>query len=1148
MVKIYSLNCKGLKTPHKVALLQQRLEHYKVDICFLQETHVDNIKLAKEIESKLNGKMFWSFTENKGKGVAIFISKSFDCQIERYKYDFFGRYVYVDLDIENHSFRFINVYAPNAGRERKDFFTDLYSHVLCARPVILGGDFNCVANLALDKKGGNPDKGTDGWQELSSIIQDFNLVDSFRNQYPTQQQYTWSNRNISCRLDRFYISSCLMPTLTDVRHILYANSDHKFVAITLSDFRHVKVGKPFWKFNNSLLKDEDYFDFMKAYLYFRLQNMPDESSLLEWWDEVKLGIKQETIGFNKEKAKRQRSEMNCLQKEYARLERQDRNEEAKVVKEKILRQESEKLRGAQIRSKAQLLENGEKPTKFFLRKELQRGKKKLITNIVKDTGEMCTDSKTILNAFEEFYRTLYTEEKVEDDVIDDLLRDVPQLSEDDSKMLGEEITGEEIRSALNSMLGNKSPGSDGLSKEFYLAFFELFCPVFIKMFQTIHTQGDLATSQKLSYISVLCKDDSHPEIMGNYRPISLLNVDYKILTKVLCNRLKTVLGQLIHPDQTCAVPGRSIINNCHLVRDILDFANTRNTPGILLSLDQEKAFDRVSHVYLLRVLKAFGVGKGFTKWIATIYSDIFSCVIVNHFVSRPFPVTRSVRQGCSLSPLLYVLCLEPLLIKIRKDKEICGFKLPGKKEEQKTSAFADDGNFFLADGNSVKRVLYCFEYFGRGSGAKLNRGKSKGHFFGKWKNRSDHPFGISWVDKIKIFGIVFGDVTVDELWSPVYKKICKTLNLYRGRLMSMYGKAVVANTMVLSKLWYMASVLHVPKHFVELIEREIFHFLWNNKNEMINRNTMFLPRDKGGVGIVNIRLKIIALQLSQVCKVVYDDSSLAWVPFGHVWLGLKLIKFKDYNLSNLLPHCVEDIPDFYKSILKHLDMLLFRDPSFPLVSNGNCKCFYKKLLCMKNERPKVVNKFPQIDFSQVFSNLCNPVLDPGTITTSFKLAHDVLPVAYRLYLFGMSVCKMCSFCKKEVETVEHLFYFCSFVQKTKHFLALWFKTIGNMGISLECVRFSVFTHDALSIRNKNALLVLLSEYRFAIWLCRNKARFDNKKIDSIEIAAHFLARIKIRLWTDFQRMSNFNFTSQWVHDTLCEVSETGVKFKFSLNK
>ena len=141
--------------------------------------------------------------------------------------------------------------------------------------------------------------------------------------------------------------------------------------------------------------------------------------------------------------------------------------------------------------------------------------------------------------------------------------------------------------------------------------------------------GCLSDTQKNGLISLICKDTSKQDQLGNWRPISLLNCDYKILSKVLTNRLKHVLPECIHDDQTCAVPGRSIQDNLHLIRNVIDYCNDKDMPAAIVSYDQSKAFDRISHNYLFKVLKAFGFGDSFVKWISLLYTDINSKVIIN---------------------------------------------------------------------------------------------------------------------------------------------------------------------------------------------------------------------------------------------------------------------------------------------------------------------------------------------------------------------------------------------------------------------------------------------------------------------------------------------------------------------------------------
>ena len=137
------------------------------------------------------------------------------------------------------------------------------------------------------------------------------------------------------------------------------------------------------------------------------------------------------------------------------------------------------------------------------------------------------------------------------------------------------------------------------------------------------------------------------------------------------------MDSIVHEDQTCGVIGRTIFSNLHLVRDALDMIAVTDKPAILVSLDQEKAFDRVDHDFLLNVLSKFGFGPNFCRWVRLLFSNVFSRVICNGNLTRPILLGRGVRQGCPLSPLLYVLVSEVLSTQSRLNKEIERFLLPG---------------------------------------------------------------------------------------------------------------------------------------------------------------------------------------------------------------------------------------------------------------------------------------------------------------------------------------------------------------------------------------------------------------------------------------------------------------------------------------
>ena len=159
--------------------------------------------------------------------------------------------------------------------------------------------------------------------------------------------------------------------------------------------------------------------------------------------------------------------------------------------------------------------------------------------------------------------------------------------------------------------------------------------------------------------------------------MSLINVDIKILTKALANRLKYIFPSIIHYSQT-AVYGRKIDQTIHTIRDLIEIANKEDEQAAFIFLDQEKAFDRVNHDFLYKTMRAFGIGDEFIHWVSTIYSNASAVLNINGFLSQQIPLKRGVRQGCPLSALLYVLVIEVLAIQIRLNPNIVGFKIRGK--------------------------------------------------------------------------------------------------------------------------------------------------------------------------------------------------------------------------------------------------------------------------------------------------------------------------------------------------------------------------------------------------------------------------------------------------------------------------------------
>lgn len=202
---------------------------------------------------------------------------------------------------------------------------------------------------------------------------------------------------------------------------------------------------------------------------------------------------------------------------------------------------------------------------------------------------------------------------------------------------------------------------------------------------------------RMGCITLLYKKGERSDL-SNWRPITLLNVDYKILAKAITLRLRGVMASVVHPDQTCGVQGRTCALNLCLIRDVLSKAEEQNVPVALLSLDQEKAFDRTSHNFLFSVLERLNFGPLFVGLVKLLYEKAVSRVCVNGFLSRPVQQAGGVRQGCPFSPLLYLLTIEPLAASLRADRGLKGFHVPGGKGSKAfVSLYADDLNLFLTD-------------------------------------------------------------------------------------------------------------------------------------------------------------------------------------------------------------------------------------------------------------------------------------------------------------------------------------------------------------------------------------------------------------------------------------------------------------------
>lgn len=232
----------------------------------------------------------------------------------------------------------------------------------------------------------------------------------------------------------------------------------------------------------------------------------------------------------------------------------------------------------------------------------------------------------------------------------------------------------------------------------------------------------LSSSQRSATIKCLQKKGDITQVT-NWRPVSLLNVDYKILAKTLSLRLLNLLPSIISEEQTCSIKGRKIFFNLSTLRDCVEIAQREDLDAFMISLDQTKAFDRVSWNFLFKLLHKMKFGSKFIRWIKLLYTNISSNVKINGVTSKSFLLERGVRQGCPLSPLLYVLYSEIIALLVNTDPEIKGICV--NSTEVKLSQYADDLTAILRGIKSLHALFKFLRSFEFVSGALVNPEKTK---------------------------------------------------------------------------------------------------------------------------------------------------------------------------------------------------------------------------------------------------------------------------------------------------------------------------------------------------------------------------------------------------------------------------------------
>ena len=457
-------------------------------------------------------------------------------------------------------------------------------------------------------------------------------------------------------MDYFLIGNHLQPDIKNTDIIPGIATDHSAITLTLDSQGVERHGPSFWRFNSSLLTDSNYISQLKEnYITWKASNINNSFSQL--WEFLKFKIRDFSIQYSKQKAKVRRENMEKIKNELSELEQHLNHKDLNQINEYYAKkQELEKMYdyitdGIIIRSRATWYEQGERNSKYFLNLEKRQKYKSHLRKLLVDQTEISNPSE-ILNEIEKQFTDQFSDKsRINSQECARFLDQInlPKLDEEEASFMTRNITLLEIFDVLKDMPSNKTPGNDGLSREFYLQFFYLVGQDLLNCYKHAYEVEQLTSSQRKSIITLIEKPGKDTRKLNGWRPISLINVDTKILSKILVNRMKKSLSKLIHLDQYAFVSERYIGEAVRLISDVLEYT-TEKKIGILFGADFESAFNSVNHIFLNSVLLKFGFDHNYIRWLKLLYNNAESCVINNGFTTKYFPLERGNRQGDPLSP------------------------------------------------------------------------------------------------------------------------------------------------------------------------------------------------------------------------------------------------------------------------------------------------------------------------------------------------------------------------------------------------------------------------------------------------------------------------------------------------------------------
>lgn len=910
---LVSLNARGLRQNCKRKALFLFTKQLKTDFSFFQESHSTSADI-NFWRSQWGSEVWFSHGSERSAGVTT-AKNAFNGNVLHSDCDPLGHYILLVIRSFNTTFITVNVYGYNSKSENDNLLDLIENRILnwlSKYPnslLILGGDFNMTFDNTIDRW--PPTQSSPPNTRLKMLMEKFDITDVWRKKFPNEKSFTWSNKmgTKQSRIDFWLISNSISENNITVNILTTPLTDHRAIYINVQLFTTDSTRRSsYWKLNNSLLEHKLVIKEINKLICQFWDKANKENTYNSNWELFKFEVCKFLRRYGSNIAKSRRIEEEELISKialYYQRSPEDVSQEDRLILldlqgklDDIYRRRAE---GAFVRSRKRWLEEGEQNSAYFFKLEKHRSKINSIHQL-NINGVVSENMKLISDFCSNFYGNLYSSQYDEAVATSYLtsIKDLKMIDSNDKAYCDAPFTLKEALDSIDSLKNNKSPGTDGLTAEFYKCFSNQLAPFLLQVFIESVENNTLPPSLTQGVITLIPKPNKDVLFIDNWRPICLLNNDYKIFAIILAKRLKVVLDTIIDETQTGFMRNRHISNNIRLVLDILDYSDLVSDDSFILFLDFYKAFDTIEHEFIFHSLEKFGFGGYFCEAIKTLYAHSNSSIKLKHGTTPRFDLKRGIRQGCPISPYLFLLCTQILTAHII-NSNIKGINIAGR--DIFISQLADDTTLFLKDASQIPIALNIINEFSKASGLCLNINKCE---LLAIKNCDVCSIcNITVKVEVKYLGLIItkNQKTRSTLnFTPIIQNTKKKLNQWLQRDLSLKGRVLITKAEGISRLTYAAIALHLDNKISKAIDQMLFNFLWKNRTHYIRKSIVMNSYESGGLNFLDFKTLNNTFKINWAKFFLKNPTSIwNFIPH-HIFSrfgGLHFILSCNYNVEKL---------------------------------------------------------------------------------------------------------------------------------------------------------------------------------------------------------------------------------------------------------